>query len=1518
MAFDKPTRNLLAKMTAACRDRLASDISDQLQSLYGLYPDGSALDVARTADDRQAVADLQALLDHFAQAESGPVATRRAEAYKRLLREIGFTLLNRLAALRLCEERGLLIECVRQGMESAGFRLYDQVANGALGNRYQTYRAFLEGIFDELALDLGVLFDRHTPQSRIFPSEAALTDVLQRLNDAELAARQIWQQDETIGWIYQYYNDPNERKAMRDASQAPRTSRELAVRNQFFTPRYVVEFLTDNTLGRIWYEMRRGKTRLAEQCRYLVRRPLEVFMDGRGYAAESRHPAVQAAARGDLSQLPETMAWDDLQQLALCINGYELAPALGLGECANLANARLAEYRQSGQWRGNSLELWLCLFFEQRRWRHFGESPEGDDLATMQALYAALRQALQHEREETDQEKLLRAPVYVPQRKAKDPRNLKVLDPAGGSGHFLLYAFDLLVVIYEEAWETDEVPAFSETGRRLREDYPDLSTLRREIPGLILRHNLHGIDIDPRAVQIAALALWLRAQRAYQELGLPAAQRPAITKSNLVTAEPMPGDETLLKEFTATLRPTVLGELLRKVVAKMKLAGEAGSLLKIEEELREDIAAAHRQWASAGDKGEQLALFPELEKPRARQISLFDVSDVSDEQFFETAEARLLEELERYASQAENGQGARRRLFAEDAARGFAFIDLCRKHYDVSLMNPPFGSSAMSSTEYLDYTWPRTKCDLFASFVERGLGWLTSGGLLGAITSRTGFFLSSFESWRKQVLSGSDRLVCLADLGSGVLDDAAVETATYALSKDLAPSSLSSCFKLDESEPDDRAGLLVKAIARVLKPTSSPTDSSCKLVNYYVRPSEIRALPGFRLVYWIPPSVRGAFVSNPRLRDTGLAACVGLQTNNDFRFVRAYWEIIPSRIGRDRIWCNFAKGGEYSPFYDDIHLLVNWRGDGYEIKENTKAMGNSPSRHVVSENYYFQAGLTYINISSVGFSIQPLPAGTIFSIQGQYLGSHATGLPFGFMTSSTVNVLLDIINPGRHYQAGQVQLLPMPASTPVLQGELNQLASTAYGAKRAQAHFIENSREFLYPLWVMTKQHVASERAVPSAQADAATRYLSQLRTLIVDAVLTIDCKVLDIYGFDTQGSQFVNRESISFRNSAGLYAVSSALEYFSTSDRSVYAQVSDSVGYAIGCGFGRWDIRLAIDSTLAPKLQDPFDPLPVCPPGMLVGADGLPVTPGRIVSEEWLRARPNAITLPPEGSVKQPTIPDSDYPIHIAWDGILVDDPGLNGEAHANDIVRRVREVLAVLWPQTYESIEAEACEILGVRDLREYFRRPAGFFADHLKRYSKSRRQAPIYWPLSTASGSYTLWLYYHRLDSEMLYTAVNRYVKPKIEQVERHIARLEGDLSATFGRAASEVRDSIDAARAFLRELRDFQDELLRVAALPYQPDLNDGVVINAAPLHRLFRHSGWRRDTEKVWKALEAGAYDWAHMAYVLWPERVRKVCTTDRSIAIAHGLEHLCTASVKAKGKGRKVEEEEEEEDEGEG
>jgi hypothetical protein len=164
--------------------------------------------------------------------------------------------------------------------------------------------------------------------------------------------------------------------------------------------------------------------------------------------------------------------------------------------------------------------------------------------------------------------------------------------------------------------------------------------------------------------------------------------------------------------------------------------------------------------------------------------------------------------------------------------------------------------------------------------------------------------------------------------------------------------------------------------------------------------------------------------------------------------------------------------------------------------------------------------------------------------------------------------------------------------------------------------------------------------------------------------------------------------------------------------EQEVRGYIVDLLSYSLGCLFGRWDLRLTTGERQLPELPDPFVPLPVCSPGMLQGPTGLPL---------------------------QETPPG--YPLYIDWNGILVDDPD-----HSSDIIRRVREVLELVWKDRAELIEQELLEILDVKELRGYFRKPGsgGFWDDHVKRYSKSRRKAPIYWLLQSSKKNYALWIY------------------------------------------------------------------------------------------------------------------------------------------------------------------------------
>lgn len=1493
MAFDQPTRNRLARFVKDARDLITDEFTQKFAERFGIADDGTCAPLEKlTHLDEPGLATaalLRQRIDYLVNSHPEERADRAA-AVKRLAREQAFTVLNRLAALRMAEKRQLILESVGKGYQSKGYKLYATVAGTGLGETYERYRRYIFCLCDELAVDLGALFDRHSPHGILFPREPALLGLLELLNAADL--EHLWAEDETIGWIYQYYNDESERKKMREQSSAPRNSRELAVRNQFFTPRYVVEFLTDNTLGRIWYEMTKGKTALRERCRYLVRRPNEVFL---GNPAVIDHLAAAAPwvrdviLTADFSKLPEDPTLDELSDLGLAIDGYGEIERRGRtwDDFLDTSYTPQVEAAETGAhtWTGDAFDLWCALFAYQRNALRHGDHARTDRASgnpVLRSLWPALRQALTAPVENASQEELLRQPVFIPHRPIKDPRELRMLDPACGSMHFGLYAFDLFEVIYTEAYaaHVDCGTGGLRSGSgviALSSVAPDAVAFAREVPRLIVEHNIHGVDIDPRAAQIATLSLWLRAQKSWLQQGIAAAARPRITRSHIVCAEPMPGDKALLADFVANSFPTaerlVFQHLLERIFDHMQLAGEAGSLLKIEEEIRTAIEEAKALWEKSHTVSRELfstEIINSILRPGTQQELSGLESAVSrlgpKTDFWESAEDRIYQALRSYSEQAETTGSVQRRLFANDAAQGFAFIDLCRKRYVVAVMNPPFGSASKESKRYLAKSYPITKSELYAAFVERGLGML-SDGTLGAITSRSGFFQSSFEKWRTQVLLPIAPPFAVADLGAGVLDGAMVETVAYCLKK--GGQQRSTFIRLGREI--DKGPVLLSSIDDL-------RSFAFRGNTYEVAPHSFSAIPGTPFAYWMPASVQKMFIDLPPYESDERSVKQGLVTSGDFRFVRAFWEVASSRIGNKKLdaeagryWFSYPKGGEFSPFYADIPLVVNWYSNGAEIKSEcdrkySHIQGYQTFWVVKNPDVYFLPGLTYPRRLH-RLAVMPMPSGSIISERGSGIYGPASHLLriAGLLSSSPFDFLVKSML-GRfghpQFDNGTLNRTPIPNGFPE-NGELfEEPVRSAIQIKRERDSANEISHLFYAP---------AITRVTSKSIAEAATDWLrsgDMMREQIAQFQVLIDQVAFSLYGFNKQARDAVYAASKFVEAEPDEQNEEDEIE---SDDSDIRSLIGLLASYALGSAFGRWDVRYATSERSAPVLHDPFAPLPVCPPGMLQGNDGLPLSPD---AGRQLRA-------------------EGHYPLDVAWGGILVDDP-----EHPLDLVSRVQAALAVIWKDRAEAIEHEACELLGVATLRDWFRRPAGFFADHLKRYSKSRRQAPIYWPLSTKSGTYTLWIYYHRLTDQTLHTAIADFVEPKIKAVE-----------ATFAsaRAANRTRELADA-QEFLDELRDFKAELERLTKLPWKPNLNDGVLITASPLWKLFRLPKWQKDLKACWEELERGDYDWAHLAHTLRPKEVEEKCKTDRSLAIAHGLEHLCQSEPpKPKAKrGRKA------------
>ena len=1270
--LDDRQRRALAQLVTTARSTLYNDAERTLRGAYGILPDGTVQDEAGLAPDpalRARRRTLEGVLGHL----RADGASARA-AVERLTREVAFTHVNRLLAIRVADALGVLAPSLRDGPESAGFRQWIRDLAPLLATADDTggYWTYLGQCADELAVDAPALFDPRNPLLALRPSKAAFEVVVALLADP--ANADLWAADDTFGWAYQFFNTRDERQQMRAESAAPRDSRELAVRNQFFTPAYVVRFLVHNTLGR----------RLVDA-----------------------DPATPLLDRLDLLVDPPTT-------------------------------------------RGTPVDL----------------------------------------------------------------REVRVLDPACGSGHFLLGCYDVL----EAAWGLQDVP-------------PDQAAAR-------IVPCLWGVDIDPRAVQVAQAAVVFRARRACGRASLP--------PPNIVCARALPEDRSAWEHASAGLGPD-LRHLVEAMRAALRDAPVLGPLLKAEQRLKSEIRTTV---AGADDSG----------------ADLFATAGIAHDNFG-NAERSVITALQRAADSASATPAER--LLAADAADAVKFVEAVRNRYDTVLMNPPFGEPVPETKDYLKaaYPWIPTKdYNLLAAFVGRGLELCKPEGYLGAITSRAGMFLKTFEAWRTQVMLGN-RLVALADLGYGVMEDAMVEAAAYALSPTRPTRDHAGVYIRLLKDADRPAGV-VAAIA-----TDRRGDDDRRV--FRVPSEDFVAIPGSPMAYWMGESIRRLFTELPRLEGNGAEARQGLASGDDFRFLRLFWEVDPRRIAqsreethRSKRWVPFAKGGEYSPYWSDIHLLLDWGRDGEAIR-------SYPGSRPQNTQYFFRPGLTWPPRTNSAFGPRALPAGGAFGHKGPAVLPHGDAAQaLAYLKTRLVQAMLDASvaageettsgGASRSYEVGMVQNLPWPFGRGEEIEELVRGGRALVDGAAEPDRYDETTRLFAEVATdgmssvgdlAKQRQRVDEERALamladshgveqvlfdhlkidddgrgyldeeqgphpetyardPLDDVELAARYLAEPMERVIDEIISTSGGSRSIANLTYVGDRRLEVLAHAFRRHPSVL-VALRRERGILPPEEPARTAADIVSFLVGVACGRWEAR-------GPRPTadfDPFAPVPLCPPAMLVDDEGFPTT-----------------------------IAPSGYPMPIPPDGILLDEPG-----HALDVVTAVEAAAGVAIPSG-EDLLADAVSVLGRRSLRDYLAK--AFFKEHLGRYSKSRRQAPVYWQLTIPSGAWSAWLYAPRFGREMLYAIVT-LADHRLARAAEQVRAVQDDDSMT----ARQRQNVVDQERTMAAELQNLRDDVARLAGLGWQPDLDDGFVLCAAPLAKWFPKNTWKQLAEQL-AAIKKGTYPWA--------------------------------------------------------
>ena len=647
-------------------------------------------------------------------------------------------------------------------------------------------------------------------------------------------------------------------------------------------------------------------------------------------------------------------------------------------------------------------------------------------------------------------------------------------------------------------------------------------------------------------------------------------------------------------------------------------------------------------------------------------------------------------------------------------------------------------------------------------------------------------------------------------------------------------------IRVIEAEVEHKATSLRAAVHSDIPNASSRFD---------VEPSLFVNIETSPFAYWISDGLLRLFQAPNRLRGFAETRC-GMSTLDDFRFVRLQTERDATRGHK---WVPYVKGNTYQPYFDSLETCVNWGKNGDELKVFVEQKVGSASRKIQAEGFYFHPGISWVRRTH-RLCVRVLPKGCIFTGGAQAafdpsFSRTATLRLLGLLSSSIFDALTKV-SVGRtgdavQFESGMLDRVPMPESDDLGSDlePLAPLARQAWALQRSVDTRTETSHAFVLPALLQVDGPALSDRA-----NDWVSR-VSAVGVALTDVRAQIDDCCFALYGIDGAARDRIEQGFTDHPD----HTESPEGDDGDNNEVDIEPMAASLLSWSLGVAFGRFDIRLATGDRALPSEPDPFDPLPACSPGMLTGSDSLPLTSA-----------------------------PADYPLAFPEDGILVDDPG-----HPENLLGRVRAVFEVVFGDDASERLLEAEGHIGRRteDLRGWFAHR--FFALHIKRYSKSRRKAPIYWQLGTPSGSYSVWLYAHRFNPDTLFHVHNEFVVHKLSHEEEELARLVRDAGPEPSRGQ---RDEIDAKETFVGELRAFKAEVARVAPL-WRPDLDDGVLINSAPLWRLVAHErSWQTQCKKTWDELVAGKYDWAHLAMHLWPERVVPKCQEDRSLAIAHGLE----------------------------
>ena len=897
--------------------------------------------------------------------------------------------------------------------------------------------------------------------------------------------------------------------------------------------------------------------------------------------------------------------------------------------------------------------------------------------------------------------------------KSIKPEDIKVIDPCMGSGHILVYAFDVLMQIYESCGYS-----------------------QRDAAKSIVEHNLYGLDIDNRAYQLAYFAVMMKAREYNRRIlnGETDWHVYSIQESNNI-------NRVHLKYFGVGMSDIEKNSALTQMQCLldiMKDAKEYGSILNVDQ-LNWDLL--YRFVRNVHFDGQMTLDAIGVDETQAKLRKLIEIAVVMVQK------------------------------------------------YDVVVTNPPYmGSSGMSAklSEFVKESYPYSKSDLFAVFIERCRDYTKTDKFFAMITQPSFLFLLSFEKLRGAIID-SNTISSLLHMGRGIFGIDFGSTA-FVVKKKQINNYIGCYFKLHERtfqyiDPEDIAKLYLMSKGNpTVKYDFSNYNTKTEDISldefsgkesqlyYETTQDAFSKIPGMPIAYWVSEKIGNIFSTSKLLKDVAEPK-QGIATADNNKFLRLWFECANNNLFLDCSsheesansvckWYPYNKGGNYRKWYGNNDYVINWGEDGRDLKNFKPSVLRNPT-------YYFRECISWSLISSGSIAFRYKPKGHLFDVAGMSCFANEDNIYYllALNNSCLINQFMLVLAPTINYQVGNIANIPVIVNHQK-KIAVDCIAKSNISISKLDWDSFEISWDFdTHPL--IAYKYSAGYADIPmkqwsgnisSAFDNWTTATEAQFKQLKVNEE-EFNRIFIDIYGLQDELTPEVEDKDVTIRKA------------------DLGRDIRSFISYAVGCMFGRYSLDV----------------------------NGLAYAGG-----EW------------DDDKYSSFIPDKDNILPITDEAYFEDDV----------VGLFCAFVSKTFGTETLEENLDFIAKALGNRGnssreiIRNYFLKD--FFKDHGKIYQKR----PIYWLFDSGKADgFKALVYMHRYNEDTIGNLRIDYLHRMQRVYESEISRMQETIdNSKDAREVSAATKRKEKLVKQLKETKEYDEKIAHLALARIDIDLDDGVKVN----------------------------------------------------------------------------------------